>query len=206
MNRWPSLAATICILVAGFCSLAMATDGWTLWTAESARRQSVLENPRPLPDHRLRDSRGREFVLAGGATRLTVVDMIYTRCPTVCQAMGVEFRQLQGELATFDWLDDVELVSVTFDPANDDDQALNNYLVRYGAVEPHWRAARFIDDEHLREMLETLGVVVIPEPRVGFVHNAAFYLIDDGRVVEIVDVDDRAALFNAIHRRLEGTS
>ena len=206
MKRWPSLAATIFILVAGFCGLAMGTDGWTLWTAESARRQSVLENPGPLPNYPLRDSRGRAFSLAGGDTRLTVVDMIYTRCPTVCQAMGVEFRQLQGELATFDWLEDVELVSVTFDPANDDDQALNTYLRRFGAAEPYWRAARFVDDEHLQETLKTLGVVVIPEARVGFVHNAAFYLIDDGRVVEIIDVDDRAALFDAIHRRLEGTS
>ena len=206
MSRWPSLAATICILVAGFGSLALGTDGWTIWTAESARRQAVLESPRPLPDYPLRDSRGASLSLGSGDDRLAVVDLIYTRCPTVCQAMGLQFRQLQGELATFDWLDKVELVSVTFDPANDDDAALNNYLQRYGAVEPYWRAARFVDDEHLEEALETLGVVVIPEPRAGFVHNAAFYLIDDGRVVEILDWDDRVELFEAIRRRLEGTS
>ena len=206
MNRWPSLAATICILVAGFGSLTLGTDGWTVWTAESARRQAVLANPRPLPDYPLRDSRGASLSLGSGDGRLAVVDLIYTRCPTVCQAMGLQFRQLQGELATFDWLDRVELVSVTFDPANDDDAALNNYLQRYGAVEPYWRAARFVDDEHLEESLETLGVVVIPEPRVGFVHNAAYYLIDDGRVVAILDWDDRVELFEAIRRRLEGTS
>ena len=55
-------------------------------------------------------------------------------------------------------------------------------------------------------MLETLGVVVIPEPRLGFVHNAAFYLIDDGRVVEILDWDDRVELFEAIRQRLETRS
>ena len=206
MRRWPSLAATLCVLAAGFGALALGTDGWTVWTAESARRHAVLANPRALPDYPLRDSRGASLSLGSGDERLAVVDLIYTRCPTVCQAMGLQFRQLQGELATFDWLDQVELVSVTFDPANDDDTALNNYLRRYGAVEPYWRAARFVDPEHLDEMLETLGVVVIPEPRLGFVHNAAFYLIDDGRVVEILDWDDRVELFEAIRQRLETRS
>ncbi len=206
MRRWPSLAATLCVLAAGFGALALGTDGWTVWTAESARRHAVLANPRALPDYPLRDSRGASLSLGSGDERLAVVDLIYTRCPTVCQAMGLQFRQLQGELATFDWLDQVELVSVTFDPANDDDTALNNYLRRYGAVEPYWRAARFVDPGHLDEMLETLGVVVIPEPRLGFVHNAAFYLIDDGRVVEILDWDDRVELFEAIRQRLETRS
>ena len=63
MSRWPSLAATLCVLAVGFGSLALGTDGWTVWTAESARRQSVLDNPRPLPDFVLRDSRGGSLSL-----------------------------------------------------------------------------------------------------------------------------------------------
>jgi len=200
------MAATLCVLAAGFSALALGTDGWTVWTAESVRRQAVLSDPRPLPDYPLLDSRGETFSLVAEDARLAVVDMIYTRCPGVCQAMGLQFRQLQGELEAFGWFDDVALISISFDPANDDDRALNEYLRRYGAAEPQWRAARFDDDVHLQGVLELLGVVVIPEPRVGFVHNAAFYLIDDGRVVEIIDWDDRVGLFEAIRRRLEAGS
>ena len=43
--------------------------------------------------------------------------------------------------------------------------------------------------------------MVIPDPRVGFVHNAAFYLVEDGHVVEIFDVEDRLGLLEAIRRR-----
>lgn len=206
MTRWPSLAATLCVLAAGFGSLTLGTGGWTVWTAESARRQAVLVHPRPLPDYPLVDSRGGAFSLIAGDGRLAVVDMIYTNCPSVCQAMGLQFRQLQAELETFGWLDEVALVSLTFDPANDDDRALNEYLRRYGAAEPQWRAARFAEDAHLQDVLGLLGVVVIREPRVGFVHNAAFYLIEDGRVVEILDWDDRGGLFDAIRQRLETRS
>ncbi len=206
MSKWPSAAAAIVVLTAGFGALALGTDGWRIWTAESARRQAVIDAPTPLPAYPLIDSRGEQLVLTGDDRPLTVVDLIYTRCPTVCQAMGAQFRQLQGELAALGLLDRVELVSVTFDPANDDDPALDGYLSRFAAIEPHWRAARFLHDTHLDAALDRLGVIVIPEPRVGFVHNAAFYLVDDGQVVEIMDVDDRSSLLESVLRRLQEES
>ena len=202
MSKWPSAAAATVVLAAGYCALALGTDGWTIWTAESARRQAVIDEPRPLPAYPLIDSKGERLALTGDDRPLTVVDLIYTRCPTICQAMGAQFRQLQGELAALSLLDQVELVSVTFDPANDDDRALDGYLSRFAAIEPHWRAARFFDDAQLDAALDRLGVIVIPEPRVGFVHNAAFYLVEAGQVVEIIDVDDRAALLESVLERL----
>lgn len=206
MSKWPSAAASIVVLTAGYLALAVGTDGWTIWTAESARRQAVIDEPRPLPAYPPIDSKGERLALTGNDRPLTVVDLIYTRCPTVCQAMGAQFRQLQGELAALGLLDRVELVSVTFDPVNDDDPALDGYLGRFAAIEPHWRAARFLDDGHLEDALDRLGVIAIPEPRVGFVHNAAFYLVDDGQVVEIMDVNDRSALLESILRRLHEES
>ena len=72
----------------------------------------------------------------------------------------------------------------------------------FHAIEPDWRAARFERDEDLDRALDQLGVVVIPEPSVGFVHNAAFYLVEHSRVVAILDTEDRAGLFEAIRKRV----
>lgn len=200
--NWPSAIATVGVLVAGFGTLTFGTDSWGVWTAETARRQAVIESPRPLPDYRLLDSRGKQLSLARSERALAVVDLVYTQCPTVCLAMGAQFRQLQSELATAGLLDQVQLLSVTFDPENDDASALAEYLKRFSAVEPHWRAARFANNQQLDAALEDLGVIVIPEPSVGFVHNAAFYLVEEGRVVEIFDVEARTALFESIRSRL----
>ena len=200
---WPSAAtSTAAVLAAGLFALTLGTDGWSIWTAEGARRAAVLERPQALPDYPLRDTHGRSLSLATPERPLTLVDLIYTRCPSVCMGMGARFRQLQGELAIAGLLDRVQLLSITFDAGNDDLAALSGYLKRFGAVEPHWRAARFDDDTQLSKALDELGVIVIPEPNVGFIHNAAFYLIEEGRVVEIFDVDARSALLDALRDRL----
>ena len=163
----------------------------------------MLSNPQALPDYPLTDAYGAPLSLAGSDKPLLVVDLIYTRCPTVCLAMGAQLRLLQSELATAGLTDQVDLLSITFDPDNDDESALRDYLQRFGAVEPQWRAARFDNDDDLAAALDELGVIVIPEPSVGFVHNAAFYLVEDGHVVAILDIEDRAALFEAIRRKAQ---
>lgn len=199
---WPSGIATMVVVVAGIAGLAAGTHGGSVWTAEAARRQAVLDDPLALPEYTLEDTRGETFTLAAGERELTVVDFVFTQCPTVCLSMGAQFRLLQSELAGAGLFARVQLVSVTFDPDNDDAVALAGYLSRFGAIEPDWRAAKFADDETLRAAMEQLGVIAIPQPDVGFVHNAAFYLIDDGEVVAIIDVDDRRGLLAAIERRL----
>ena len=197
---WRSACAAVLVLGLGCAALILGTDGGSIWTAEGARRQAVLSNPKPLPDYPLRDSRGTRSSLANPAHGLQVVDFIYTRCPTVCLAMGAQLRMLQTELAAVGLLEEVEILSITFDPA-DDQRALTDYLARFHAIEPGWRAARFENDEDLARTLDELGVVVLPDPSVGFVHNAAFYLVEQGRVVAILDVEDRAGLFDAIRKR-----
>lgn len=198
---WRSACAAVLALAIGCAALIFGTDGGTVWTAEGARRQAVLANPKPLPDYPLSDARGGALSLASPEKALLVVDLIYTRCPTVCLAMGAQLRMLQTELSAAGLSDVVGILSITFDPG-DDERALGSYLERFHAVEPGWRAARFDNDEDLDRALRELGVVVIPEPSVGFVHNAAFYLVENGHVVEIFEVEDRAGLFNAIRERM----
>lgn len=197
---WRSACAAVLVLAFGCAALILGTDGGSVWTAEGARREAVLANPQPLPDFPLKDSGGVPISLADSDRPLRVIDLIYTRCPTVCLAMGAQLRMLQTELAAAGLLDRVEILSITFDPS-DDEQALADYLERFQAIGPPWRAARFENDQDLQRALDELGVVVIPEPRVGFVHNAAFYLVEQGRVVAILDIGDRAGLFEAIRER-----
>ena len=153
---WRSAAATVLVLAVGCASLALGTDGWSVWTAEGARRQAVLTNPKALPDYPLTDTRGHALSLVHPERPLLVVDLIYTRCPTVCLAMGAQLRTLQTELAATGLAEKVGIVSITFDP-DDDREALADYLARFHALEPGWRAARLDDDEDLGPLLEELA-------------------------------------------------
>ena len=202
MKRWPAVAATLAVVAAGCWVLSWGTDGGRIWTAEAARRAAVLESPVSLPTAALTDSKGRSLVLGDPAGKLIVADFIYTQCPSVCIAMGTQLRLLQTQLATDGLLPHVQLLSLTFDPDRDRKRRLADYLSRFGAIDPHWRAARFDDQEMLQQVLDQLGVIVIPEPRVGFIHNAAFYLIEAGRTVGIFDLDDLSGLREAVRERI----
>ena len=118
-------------------------------------------------------------------------------------ALGATFRDLQGELVSRGWHDRVGLLSLTFDYQHDGPVELAGYLSRFGAAPDLWNAARFENEDDLIAVLRDLGVVVIPEPNVGFVHNTAIYLVDRGRVVGIYDFDDRSGLLRAIEWRLQ---
>ncbi len=203
MNRWLSAAATVAVLLGGCLTLWGATDGGAAWTAEAARRLDIAERPRDLPDAALLDAGDRSIGLAAPDRPIAVVDFIYTRCPTVCVALGATFRDLQGELVSRDWHDRVGLLSLTFDYAHDGPGELAGYLERFGGTPDLWNAARFESKDDLDAVLRDLGVVVIPEPNVGFVHNTAIYLVDRGRVVGIYDFEDRSGLLQAIEWRLK---
>lgn len=203
MNRWLSMAATVAVLLGGCFTLWAATDGGAAWTAESARRLDVAEQPRDLPAAALRDVGDRSKGLRDLGRPLAVVDFVYTRCPTVCVDLGSTFRDLQGELVSRGWQDQVGLFSLTFDYAHDGSAELAGYLARFGAAPELWTAARFENEGDLDVVLGELGVVVIPEPNVGFVHNTAIYLVDEGSVVGIYDFEDSAGLLQAIEWRLK---
>jgi len=193
------------ILSAGTLGLWAGTDGWTAWTAESARRLSVLNNPQVLPQFDLRDAAKQTKSFADFERPIILIDFVYTRCPTVCLAMGAEFRQLQSDLSSLGLTDQVQLLSLSFDPVHDGPAELAAYLKRFSANPNQWTAAKFESKQAMVSILNQLGVVVIPEPRLGFVHNAAIYLVHNGVVVGIYDIDDSVSLLEAVQWQLSSS-
>jgi protein SCO1/2 len=92
--------------------------------------------------------------------------------------------------------DRIDLLSISFDPQNDDREALRLYGDRYGAKAPRWRIAALADARGLAALMQSFGVVVIPDGMGGFIHNSAVYLVDArGRLARILDPDSPPQLF-----------
>ena len=203
MKFWVSHALTIIILISGGFALWWGTNGGTAWTAEAARRQTVRDSPIPLPNAELQDHQGRELFLHQLSHDLLVMDFIFTRCASLCRFMGHEFRQVEHYLSNQDQgRQRVRLLNLSFDPNTDGLEELSNYLAQYAAG-PTWSAATIQDPETLRQLLATLGVIVIPDPQFGYVHNAAFYLIRNHKVIGIYDYEDRSSLLTQLDRLLK---
>jgi protein SCO1 len=177
------------VLAAGCGALSWATDGFRVVTSDGARQFAAERNPRALPDVPLLDQNGRSFSIADYHGKIVLVDFIYTSCPTICGVLGDDFRNVLAQ--THDRAGaDVDLLSISFDPAHDDRPALQLYASRYGATPPHWRVAVPAGRSGLKALLHAFGVVVIPDGYGGFVHSSAVYLIDrSGRLSRILDAD-----------------
>jgi len=184
--------------------LAYATGAWLtldfeVWTAEGARRLAVARVPVPAPATMVHgpgiDSTALPALLVADG-RVTVLDFIYTRCQTVCLALGGSFQQMQSALLAD--LDQeaagargVRLLSIGFDPVHDTPAALAAYAARLRADPRVWRFATPVQTVALHALLERFEVVVIDDGMGGYDHNAALLVFDRrGRLVRIFDYDE----------------
>ena len=190
--------ATLVIAVVAGAALWQATDGLRAFTTEGARRLAVLEQPRPVPDVRLIDVRGREQASTDENGRAVVVEFIYATCPTICTALGESFAKLRSDIGAAGLADRVRLISVSFDLARDGPEALRDYAEAHGADGRVWTVARPENELALHSLLKVFDVIVIPDGAGGFVHNAALHVIgQNDKLKAIFSIGEEAQVLAA---------
>jgi protein SCO1/2 len=202
-----TLIATLLVLTAGVLAFSGLTRGFTVLTAESARRQSVAAVPIRIPELTGIDQQGaRRPAFGSDEGRVLIVDFIYTRCTSLCSALGSSYQQLQNSIEAQHLEHAVRLVTVSFDPAHDTPATIREYAARLGAKSDLWTILTPLDPDALQRSLNAFGVVAIPAPQGQFVHNAAFHVIDRrGRLARIIDITQPGAALSAA-RQIYGAS
>ena len=157
------------------------------FTTETARRLAVTVHPRVVTDVKIENHIGEKHELLDQLDGIVVADFIYTRCPTMCYAMGNGFMQLQTAIREQGIAGDVTLLSISFDSERDTPDALAAYLRRHRADTALWQGVRVIDSGKERALLENFGVTVVADGFGGYVHNAAYYVVKDGVITRIFD-------------------
>ncbi len=195
------LLPSCAVIILGGGVLWAATDGFRAFTEEGARRLNVAENQPALPLLVLEDMNGDELRLGRDgdtADRITLVEFIYTTCPTICQVSGGDYARLRDRLARAGLGDRVRLLSVSFDPLRDRPQEMRGYAGIHGADGAIWMIAR-IRPRYLDLMKRSFGLRVIPDEMGGYQHNAAIHLIDrSGRLAGIFNTSDVKEVFSAV--------
>lgn len=183
------------LAVAAYAGSAWLTHDFQVWTAEGARRLEVALRPIAAPavkiDGPKMSAQLLPQLLADGQS-VTLLDFVYTRCQTVCLALGSTYQQMQATLQAAGPGDAaaqrVKLLSVSFDGTHDDPRILQAYAARLGADPQFWRFVRVPDAKETRRLLADFQVVVVPDGRGDFEHNAALLVIDQrGRLLRIFD-------------------
>ncbi|MBW7920938.1 MAG: SCO family protein [Rubellimicrobium sp.] len=188
--RSGGLALVAAVVAAGAGLLWWGTEGLSVFTAETARREAVALAPRVLPDITLQDEAGATITLDALRGKVVLADFIYTRCPTICTVQGSDFEQARAAIRAAGLGDDIALVSISFDPEHDGPEELAFYASRFGGADDIWHFARAPSRADTGALLRAAEVIVLPDGIGGFIHNSAIHVIDpQGRLVRILDDD-----------------
>jgi protein SCO1 len=190
--RWARTAvASLLIGVTGGALLFRGTNGFRALTTEQARRLAVERNPTAVPATPLEDQDGRALTLASFRGRPVIVDFVYTQCVSVCPLLSGSFQRLDRTERARDSQGGgrLQLVSISFDP-RDTPARLKAYATGYGADGQGWRFVRVRDTTNLPALLEAFGIVVLPDGRGDYQHNAAIHVVNaQGRLAQVLDPD-----------------
>jgi protein SCO1 len=199
------MLASVCVASAGVFACHAATDGFSAYTLESARRLRALRSPTPVPASALELADGGRSGLGAIGAPVLLVDFVYTRCDTWCSVLGTVFTRLQQRLAAEIAAGEVHLVSISFDLQHDDPAALAAYRARHRGDPQAWALGRPANGAELQHWLDAFGVVVIRDELGGYAHNAAVHVVGpDRKLIAIHDPGELDAVVARVRKLLGG--
>jgi protein SCO1/2 len=185
-SRRATLAACVALAAVFGACLHQVTDAFEHWTFEARRAARARDGTLQAASVELvprQANPGPLWHADAARPAAYLVDFIYTRCASVCSALGSEYQQMQGALATraatAPAASAVRLVSVSFDVAHDDVPALARYAARFAADPSRWTIGVPASAADATALLRSLEVVAIPDGQGGFVHNGAIHVLDE---------------------------
>lgn len=188
-NRTHHTIAIATVILFGIGLFYTGTDGFTAFTAESARTSELMREKPAFPNVTLEDSEGRVYTfeeLANG--KYVFLTFMYTGCTTVCPILETNMARVYDLIPDRYKSDDIVFLSISFDPERDDPATLAKYRTYFGSDGETWRMARINDQAELDALLDAFGVIAIPDGYGDFQHNVAFYLVDrQGRLLKVMD-------------------
>ena len=147
----------------------------------------ILTDGDVVPDHVLVDQTDTPLSMESLRGHRVALTFMYSRCPLpdFCPLMDKHFADVQAQIKKSPDLADVQLVSVTLDPAFDTPAVLVQHAKRLGADPARWHFATGSPDEVLA-FAKRFGVIAEPgETAVALVHNLRTAVIDSqGRLVK----------------------
>jgi protein SCO1/2 len=183
-------------------ALALVVVGIGLAAVRQQLRRSA--GP-PLPvlygvtDFQLTNHLGQSVTLADLRGKVSVVNVIFTRCPGPCLTMSRQFAKLQNQLPADG---SVRLVTLTIDPEFDTLEVLKGYGAKLGNDPERWWFLTGALPELRRVAIDDFKFVAVPKDAGQqeskddlFIHSTYFMILDQrARVRAIIESAEPGAL------------
>ncbi len=124
---------------------------------------------------------GEQFTQDAIASRLVVVNFIFTTCPGTCPRQSAAMKTLQDRIEKADSSGAVRLISISVQPEVDTPEVLSAYASEYGANPDIWSFLTGEKDAIWSFSKDALSMQVAPnpgDPLIPIAHESKFALID----------------------------
>ena len=106
------------------------------WVIEKANASHEIPIVKKVPNFKFTNQNGDIFSHNELNDKITVLDFFFTNCPGPCPIMTYNMKSLYNDFSSSD---DVQFVSITVDPENDNIKVLKNYADINGINDQRWQ-------------------------------------------------------------------
>ncbi|MBS1949096.1 MAG: SCO family protein [Bacteroidetes bacterium] len=181
----PLVALLLCILV-----LSKWTDSFRAFTIFSYTLQQAGTTPRDFPDIPLVDQDGKVFHIKD-KHKYVLVNFVYLNCPSVCHKVNNRLEKIYHSISPEEVPSQLEFVTVSFDPKNDDIQRIKKYRSFFGTNINGWSFALPYQtgQNEFAQYLHQIGVWAYPAPGSGIInHSIYIFLVSpENKIIRIFD-------------------
>ena len=170
----------LCVLLMGIGA------SWVINTANESHDIPIIKK---VPNFNFINQNGEFFSDNDLKGKITVLDFFFTNCPGPCPIMTYNMKSLYDDFSNSK---EVQFVSITVDPKNDNIEVLKNYAKINGITDERWQL--LTSDLSNIKLLKREGFMLfadeLPEG-----HAIKFILIDDNQNIrKYFDGTDEASL------------
>ena len=170
----------LCVLLMGIGA------SWVIKTANESHDIPIIKK---VPNFNFINQNGESFSDNHLKGKITVLDFFFTTCPGPCPIMTYNMKSLYDDFSNSE---EVQFVSITVDPKNDNIEVLKNYAKINGITDERWQmlTSNLSNIKSLKREGFMLFADELPQG-----HAIKFILIDDNQNIrKYFDGTDEASL------------
>ena len=159
------------------------------WTIKKASSSHSLKNIKQVPNFSLINQNGDSFTEKKLKNKISVLDFMFTNCPGPCPIMSNNMSELYKSYGS---VDQVQFISITVDPENDNTSQLKKYAESYGVYDERWQ---FLTSEIEKIKILKQEGFMLYAGELPQAHAIKFILIDEkGNIRQYYDGTDDASM------------
>ncbi|MBB6448452.1 protein SCO1/2 [Geomicrobium halophilum] len=162
--------------------------GWLYESGSAENGTDLVEADLQINDFSYTNQHGETVTNEDLEGEYWLANMVFTRCPTVCNTLTPNMASLQGDLESEGV--DATLVSFTVDPEFDDPEQLQSYGESYNADFSNWHFLGGYEEEEIQQLAgdSFMSPVEKAPEQNDIIHSTNFFLINpEGQVIRQYD-------------------